>query len=302
MQFVGKSSLYDDNGLSSKGEALIEKLEKTTSGSEARRLGRSIDGLNVDHWNRESGRIMKNLIRESFKQNPAALKKLFATGNSTLTHTQDKTKWGKSFPSILMEVRSELKSELSEEEDKKDDAVKTFHGKITSLKENQIFVFGSNEGSSRGGNPTHGAGTALIARNKFGAKQGQSKGLQGRSYAIVTKKHWNVEKSSTKPEIINEIKTLYDFAESNPNKEFLIAYDTKGKNRNGYTAQEMADMFSKHPIPSNIVFNDEFSELLTPINKEAELSEEEAKRQAALENTIPSNDDVEEVIDNCKLT
>ena len=44
-----------------------------------------------------------------------------------------------------------------------------------------IFVFGSNtEGR-------HGAGAALYARQHHGAIYGQARGLQGNSYAIVTK-------------------------------------------------------------------------------------------------------------------
>jgi hypothetical protein len=37
---------------------------------------------------------------------------------------------------------------------------------ITSLQDNQIFVFGSNTQGK------HGAGAAFTARNKFGAKYG----------------------------------------------------------------------------------------------------------------------------------
>ena len=37
--------------------------------------------------------------------------KLLATGNATLTHTQDKGKWGTEFPKLLMEVREELKGQ-----------------------------------------------------------------------------------------------------------------------------------------------------------------------------------------------
>ena len=33
---------------------------------------------------------------------------LLATGNAELTHTQDKGKWGAEFPKLLMEVRTEL--------------------------------------------------------------------------------------------------------------------------------------------------------------------------------------------------
>jgi hypothetical protein len=53
---------------------------------------------------------MKNIIKESFIENPEALQKLLATGNAELTHTQDNTKWGKEFPKLLMEVRNELKT------------------------------------------------------------------------------------------------------------------------------------------------------------------------------------------------
>jgi hypothetical protein len=52
---------------------------------------------------------------------------------------------------------------------------------IKDLKENEIFVFGSNRQGR------HGKGSALTARNKFGAIYGQSEGLQGQSYAIITK-------------------------------------------------------------------------------------------------------------------
>jgi hypothetical protein len=52
---------------------------------------------------------MKQLLKESFEQNPQALQRLLGTGNSILTHIQDKGKWGKEFPKLLMEVRYELK-------------------------------------------------------------------------------------------------------------------------------------------------------------------------------------------------
>lgn len=51
---------------------------------------------------------------------------------------------------------------------------------IRELRENEIFVFGSNlEGY-------HGGGAARIALEEFGAVWGQGVGLQGRSYAIPT--------------------------------------------------------------------------------------------------------------------
>mgnify|MGYP006877977877 FL=1 len=58
---------------------------------------------------------------------------------------------------------------------------KTYSGMIDKLNSNQIFVFGSNTQGR------HGKGAALTARNKFGAIYGQAEGLQGQSYAIITK-------------------------------------------------------------------------------------------------------------------
>ena len=51
---------------------------------------------------------------------------------------------------------------------------------ITALKENEIFVFGSNLAGA------HGGGAARVAYNKFGAVWGQGVGLQGQSYGIPT--------------------------------------------------------------------------------------------------------------------
>jgi hypothetical protein len=58
---------------------------------------------------------------------------------------------------------------------------KIYSGMIDKLNSNQIFVFGSNTQGR------HGKGAALTAKNKFGAIYGQAEGLQGQSYAIITK-------------------------------------------------------------------------------------------------------------------
>ncbi|MDE5642912.1 MAG: hypothetical protein K2H03_03095 [Muribaculaceae bacterium] len=51
---------------------------------------------------------------------------------------------------------------------------------ITSLGEDEVFVFGSNLAG------IHGGGAARTARLKFGAIMGQGVGMQGQSYAIPT--------------------------------------------------------------------------------------------------------------------
>ena len=93
-------------------QSIVDKLE-TASGAEAKKLGRQIIGLDQEAWDDRSSQIMKKLLLESFKQNPDALAKLLATGNATLTHTQDKGKWGTEFPRLLMEVRNELRTTQS---------------------------------------------------------------------------------------------------------------------------------------------------------------------------------------------
>ena len=109
---LGYTTAYnaDGNLFNDEGIQLNNKL-MNASGPEARRIGRSIKGLDREAWDRDSSKIMKVLIKASFEQNPEALQRLLSTGNATLTHTQDKGKWGTEFPRILMEVRDELKAQ-----------------------------------------------------------------------------------------------------------------------------------------------------------------------------------------------
>lgn len=134
----------------------------------------------------------------------------------------------------------------------------TYIGEIKTLLPNQIFVFGSNTQGR------HGKGSALVAKNKFGAIYGQASGLQGKSYAIITKDISQYPyKQFSKQGIINQIWDLYVFARDQPSIQFFIAYSGTGINLNGYTPQEMADMFSTSYIPENIIFEYDFSKLLT---------------------------------------
>ncbi|MCK9616163.1 MAG: hypothetical protein M0R48_11845 [Candidatus Omnitrophica bacterium] len=135
--------------------------------------------------------------------------------------------------------------------------MKTYTGTIENLKDNQIFVFGSNKKGA------HGKGAAFFARQNCGAVYGQARGLQGRSYAIVTKdltkdKHPSIDAQ----EIKKQIQEFYCFASENPEKEFVVAYSGTGKNLNGYSCREMADMFSSFEIPKNVVFEQSFADLI----------------------------------------
>lgn len=130
--------------------------------------------------------------------------------------------------------------------------IKYYSGLITPDKDT-IFVFGSNpEGR-------HGAGSAKVARNKFGAKQGQGSGLMGNSYGLVTKDlRIPGTRSVSVDDIEKNIAELYEVAKSMPEKKFKIAYRNgrDEKTLNGYSGLEMVKMFLSHPIPNNIYFSD----------------------------------------------
>lgn len=118
---------------------------------------------------------------------------------------------------------------------------------ITTLKPNEIFVFGSNEAG------IHGAGAARLAHNKFGAIWGHGDGLQGQSYGISTKDR----KICTLPLAKIQIKVdrFVRFAIQNPKLHFLVTQI--GCGLAGYNPKEIAPMFAKD-IPANVSLPKEF--------------------------------------------
>lgn len=134
--------------------------------------------------------------------------------------------------------------------------MKIYKGRITKLEPHQYFVFGSNtEGR-------HGKGAALYARIHFGAVYGNPKGFQGKSYAIITKDLGsNFHPSISRKKITGQISELYDIAQNYPRNQFFIAY-TNSPMLNGYTAEQMAEMFTHDLPPDNIFFEESFAKLM----------------------------------------
>ena len=134
---------------------------------------------------------------------------------------------------------------------------KTYSGFINYLNKDQIFVFGSNTQGR------HGRGAALTARLKFGAIYGQSEGIQGKSFAIITKDLTKkTHPSRTTAQIISQINKLYEYAALHPDKEFIIPYKYSDYNLNAYSSEDMAKMFASRDIPENIIFDKLFYELV----------------------------------------
>jgi hypothetical protein len=150
---------------------------------------------------------------------------------------------------------------------------------ITSLKPNEIFVFGSNtEGR-------HGKGAALTAKKKFGAIQSQSVGLQGQSYAVITKDLSKGERSISLEQIGKGLQDLMLFAKNNTDKKFFV---TKlGSSLAGYSVDEIKSLFEKlkNIIPDNVI-----------LPKEYEVRDTTSTTTASENNTASSNLTDEQII------
>ena len=118
---------------------------------------------------------------------------------------------------------------------------------ITTLNQNEVFVFGSNLSGM------HGGGAARTAYQKFGAIMGQGVGLQGDSYGIPTMQGGTETISPYVDEFIT-------FAKAHPELKFLV---TKiGCGIAGFTTKEIAPLFAEAIDVKNISLPVDFWEEL----------------------------------------
>ncbi len=116
--------------------------------------------------------------------------------------------------------------------------------RITSLRADEVFVFGSNLAGM------HGGGAAYAAFKKFGAIWGRGVGLQGQSYAIPTMQG-GVE--TIRPYVDDFI----DFAKAHPD---LFFYVTRiGCGIAGFAAAEIAPLFAAARAVPNICLPESFA-------------------------------------------
>ena len=118
---------------------------------------------------------------------------------------------------------------------------------ISALKENEIFVFGSNLGGM------HGGGAARAAYNRFGAVWGQGVGLQGQSYAIPTMQG-GVE--TIKPYVDEFI----EFAQTHSELKFFVT--RIGCGIAGFRDEQIAPLFATAIDKENIILPKEFVEAI----------------------------------------
>lgn len=115
---------------------------------------------------------------------------------------------------------------------------------ITKLKDNEIFVFGSNKLGR------HGKGAAKTAMALFGAQYGVGEGFTGKCYAIPTKDERL--RTLSLVQIEGYFKKFIEAVQSHPDKTFLL---TKiGMGLAGLTVDEIAPIvFKFEPLPKNLV-------------------------------------------------
>ena len=119
--------------------------------------------------------------------------------------------------------------------------------RITTLKENEVFVFGSNLAGM------HGGGAARAALDRFGAVWGQGVGLQGQSYGIPTM-HGDLD--AIRPYVDEFI----EFAKGRPDLKFLVT--RIGCGIAGFRDEEMAPLFRAALEVDNIYLPASFHRVL----------------------------------------
>ena len=119
--------------------------------------------------------------------------------------------------------------------------------RISELKENEIFVFGSNLAGA------HGGGAARVAFQTFGAVWGKGVGLQGQSYAIPTMQGG----VDTIQPYVDE---FIQFAKEHEQQIFLVT--RIGCGIAGFRDEEIAPLFKKAENIANIILPKEFVEII----------------------------------------
>ena len=119
--------------------------------------------------------------------------------------------------------------------------------RISELKDNEIFVFGSNLAGS------HGGGAAWLAYERFGAVWGQGVGLQGQSYGIPTMQGG-----------VETIRPYVDefIAFAAEHLEYLFLVTRIGCGIAGFTPQEMAPLFAKAIDMENVLLPKAFVDII----------------------------------------
>lgn len=117
---------------------------------------------------------------------------------------------------------------------------------ISSLNDNEIFVFGSNI------HGMHGGGAAWYAHKNFGAEWGVGEGLTGRTYALPT-----MEGDASLKKAVGNFMVC---ARQHPELTFLVT--AVGCGIAGYTPQEVAPLFKDAAALENVYLPQVFVDVM----------------------------------------
>ena len=118
---------------------------------------------------------------------------------------------------------------------------------VNELKEDEVFVFGSNLKGM------HGGGAARVAYDKFGAVWGQGVGMQGQSYAIPTM-HGGTDV------IAPYVDEFIQYAKDHPEKKFLVT--PVGCGIAGFSNEEIAPLFKAAVAMENVSLPNGWREII----------------------------------------
>ena len=119
---------------------------------------------------------------------------------------------------------------------------------VKSLRDNEVFVFGSNVHGN------HNGGAAGYALAHFGAINGQAEGLQGKSYAIPTD-------GVSEKELYTSICRFCEFAAQHPEQTFYVT--AIGCGNAGHSPYNVAPMFRQAICLKNVKLPIEFWDFLS---------------------------------------
>jgi hypothetical protein len=114
---------------------------------------------------------------------------------------------------------------------------------ISVLEPDEIFVFGSNTAGR------HGAGAALLAREKFGAQYGVGEGPTGSCYALPTL-NGDLSRRSI-AELDDAFRRFADYAARRPELTFLLT--RVGTGLAGYPEATIKSLVRAAQLPKNVV-------------------------------------------------
>lgn len=128
---------------------------------------------------------------------------------------------------------------------------------VTALKDNEVFVFGSNIAG------IHGKGAAKTA-TQWGAVKGKGIGLYGQTYALPTKRVWFDKHPLPIRSIDMYVRDLANAVRLHKNKHFIIT--EVGCGLAGYAPEDIAPLFHEFVLFENCSLPKRFIDVLCKNN------------------------------------